>query len=436
MKQITKQITIIFLVLIMSLNMALAQPTSDNVMELTFNVVNQDPFPAAAGDVVEVRIGVENTGGLTANDMIIELILEYPFQLVAGEEAIQEIGTLNGYQLGDNMKIIKYKIRVDKDALAGNFDLKVKSYEKGSSTSITKIITVDVDNKENAEVIYIDQVELIPGHITPLTFTINNVGSAPLRDLTFQWENEEDIILPVGSDNTKYINYINIGESTVLKFDVIASANADPDLYKLDLILTYSDPTTGEETKINTKAGIYVGGATDFDVAFSGLSGQDASFSVSNIGSVSASSVTIKIPDQNGWKVTGTDSVIIGNLNEGDYTIASFVLRQLSTGVAPTNSEPGTKTQAEDLTIKLDIVYTDSRGNRNTITKEVSMDASTFMVSSDGTSFVPGSKRGMIEEDESFWSKYNYWIIAIIVLVLIFVIRKKYYSKTTKLKRK
>ena len=147
---------------------------------------------------------------------------------------------------------------MDREATAGSYEFKVKYYEEGSSSSITKSLSLDVESKESAEIIYIDQVELIPGKITPLTFTIHNVGSAPLRELTFHWENEDDIILPVGTDNTKYVKYIDIGESVELKFDVIASASADPDLYKLDLTLTYDNTATGSKTDIHTKSGIYV----------------------------------------------------------------------------------------------------------------------------------------------------------------------------------
>ena len=72
---------------------------------------------------------------------------------------------------------------------------------------------------------------------------------------------------------------------------------------------------------------MYVGGETDFDVAFSGSANGQTSFSVSNIGSVGASSVTVNIPKQLGWRVSGSDSAIIGNLDKGDYTIASFNLQ-------------------------------------------------------------------------------------------------------------
>jgi len=86
---------------------------------------------------------------------------------------------------------------------------------------------------------------------------------------------------------------------------VIADTNADAGLYKLDLQLSYEDSVSGTEEEISTSAGIYVGGGTDFDIAYSESSGSDMSFTVANIGSNPAFSVSVVIPQQTGWTVTG-----------------------------------------------------------------------------------------------------------------------------------
>jgi len=325
------------------------------------------------------------------------------------------------------MKILKFKVRINRDATAGSYEFKVKYYTEGSPVSTQTVLTIDIENEESAEIIYIDQVELIPGKITPLTFTINNVGSTPLRDLSFYWENEDDIILPVGSDNTKYVKYIDVGESAKLKFDVIASANADPDLYKLDLSLIYNDPISTESKEVKTKAGVYVGGATDFDVAYSGSASGESSFSISNIGSVAASSVTVRIPDQKGWSVTGSNSVIIGNLNEGDYTIASFALqsqtrttddRQLGNRPSGEKSVNWSKRTTQDPKLNIDIEFTDSRGNRNTISKDVTVDSSSL------SGAIKFDKTMMKKENN--WLKYKWWIIGAVVLIVFVMLHKKF----------
>ena len=422
---------ILVYVLLVSLFVSLVSATNDNTAILSLSLVNQDPDPALAGEIVEIRIGVENKGGDSVENLVLELIPSYPFTKVSGEGLIKSVGTIGAYKYDADMKIVKFKLRVDRDATAGEYELKIKQYQEGSSEiSIEKSFNIEIENRESAEVIYIDQVELIPGKITPMTFTVNNVGSAPLRELTFQWENSEDIILPVGSDNTKYIKYIDVGDDAEMEFNVIASANADPDLYKLDLKLIYNDPITGEPKEIATKAGVYVGGATDFDAAFSGSSNGESTFSISNIGSVSASSVTVRIPDQEGWKVMGSNSVIIGNLNEGDYTIASFALQQRGTTLpvqTDTSKDPSTqRTQPEDSKVKLEIIYTDSRGNRNTIKKEVEIDTSSlFAMSADGSVPTMGSRRSQMQQTDSS-NNITWWIVSGIVVIVLFMIYRKH----------
>ena len=412
---------------------------------ISLSLVNQDPDPAIAGDILEIRIGIENQGGSAAEEIMLEVADDYPFTKLSGENLVKEVGTIKAYQTGSDMKIVKFRLRIDRDATAGQYELKVKRYTSGmESVSAQSKFNIDIKNKESAEVIYIDQVELIPGRITPLKFTVNNVGSAPLRDLTFQWENADDIILPVGSDNTKYIKYIDVGDSADLNFNVIASAIADPNLYKLDLKLSYDNPITGEFVEINTKAGVYVGGETDFDAAFSGVSSGESSFSISNIGSVAASSVTVKIPEQTGWRVTGSNSVIIGNLNEGDYTIASFKLQQQFTGA--TDSQTQTRlardannatqrfAQTQDQTVKLQIIYTDSRGNRNTIEKDVPVDASSFMAAStDGTATTGATNfaYGRIRRQSTAARIWNIakWLVPLILLIVLSILGYKKYKR-------
>ncbi|MCK5025433.1 MAG: COG1361 S-layer family protein, partial [Nanoarchaeota archaeon] len=266
-----KEYSFIIMLLAISLLSTFALADVDSSKIVSISLVNQDPDPAIAGDIVEIRLGIENKGGAAIEDIVIEVDPEYPFELVSGENPIEEIGTLKPYQSGSDIKIIKYMLRVDRDAIAGQYELRILQYgPEGKDVWYgAKTVNLDIKSKESAEVIYIDQVELLPGEITPMTFTINNVGSSPLRDLTFHWENEEGVILPVGSDDTKYIKYIEIGESAELVYNVIASANAEPDLYKLQLSLKYDDSITGEENEIATSAGVYIGGKTDFDVTFS-----------------------------------------------------------------------------------------------------------------------------------------------------------------------
>ncbi len=438
------------LLIVMVLFSSLVLGSLSDSKALSLSLVNQDPDPASGGNTVEIRLGVENRGGVQVDDLVLEIVPSYPFSIVEGDKSTIDVGAIKAFQYDSDMKIVKFKLMVANSVTAGTYTFKIKAYEKAKPETVSEqTISVDVENKESAEIVYIDQVELVPGKITPMTFTVNNVGSSPLRDLTFEWENSDDIILPVGSDNSKYIKFIDVGDSAELNFNVIASANADPDLYKLDLKLTYSDSTTGTEKEIDTKAGIYVGGATDFDVAYSGTSSGQASFSVANIGSVSASSVTVSIPQQSGWRVSGSSSAIIGNLNEGDYTIASFSLQQTggtsgfqqnpsstdtqsagASGYQRTRNQTAGSQASRSSTVKVDIIYTDSRGNRNTIEKEVPIEMSSGMSNSTSYSGANGfaGRRQTQPVYQQIWTNYKWYIIGVLLVAALVFVHIRYKS--------
>lgn len=404
---------------------------------ITISLINLDPDPAVSGNTVEVRLGIENTGSDTLNDLLIEVIPEYPFTLVPNEPAVQKITTLSSYQYGDNMKIIKYMVRIDQDASAGGYEFKLKYYEDGSSFKVGKSITIDVKNAEMAEIIRIDQTNLVPGKQSSLKFTINNVGNAPLKDMVFNWVNEDKIILPVGSDNTKYVKYIEIGDSAELEYQVIADPNAPAGLYELKLYLTYDDPLTNNETEISTIAGINVGGGTDFDVSFSESSNSQTSFTVANIGSNAAYSVSVVVPVQNGWQISGSNSMIIGNLNKGDYTVASFNLR-------PSQQMPAAQSQDESRTnrpernsqnssfqnsqnsqnLRIQIAYTDTMGERKIIEKDVTVSQTAAIDA------VTGMQTGRHRpQQQNGLTTYKWYIAVLIILVIGGIYYRKYKQK-------
>ena len=131
---------------------------------LSISLVNYDPNPAMAGNVVEARIGVENIGSMDINDLMLEIVPEYPFQLVSGETAVKSIGIIQGYLEGSNanIKIIKYRMLVNKDTPAGSYELKVKYYEAGSTSATQKSLSLDIKNRDSAIHYYLLLLEKYP----------------------------------------------------------------------------------------------------------------------------------------------------------------------------------------------------------------------------------------------------------------------------------
>ncbi len=425
-----KKLLLLVFVILVSLTVFSSHVSAEESL-LSFSLLNQDPDPALAGDVIELRIGIENEGGGSAENVFLEFLPYYPFELVDGQNAIQDLGTIGSYQSGSNIKVIKYNLKINKDVIAGSYDVKFKEIHSGSDNSVQRTVSVDVVSSTGAEIIYIDQVSLEPGKQEIVKFTINNVGNSPLRDLTFYWQNEDEVILPVGSDNTKYIQYIDVGESEVLTYNVIADSNADPGLYKLDLFLSYDDLLTYEEKEINTIAGMYVGGGTNFDVALSETSGSEMSFSIANIGSNEASSVSVVVPSQSSWKAIDASTVMIGNLDKGDYTVASFTIQQIMR-MPSIKIDDDSQTNLHQIIsddLLLEIVYTDTMGQRLIVEKYISMGDSSNSMNMSSEDMPFGNKmRGRPGEMNSVssFSKYVWYFVGLAIFSGIIIILRKY----------
>jgi len=393
----------IVMVMISLAPVALAQVVIPSDYQLDAALVNQFPDPARAGGVVEIRISLENSGQKTLTDIIAELQPQFPFSLVPGEETVQIIEILPLSPVEAATKILLYRVLVHPDAPEGKGDLKFRYSLDGGNTWIGQEFSIDVTTKEFAQIIYIDKTRITPGKETDLTFTINNIGKAPLTNMVFSWTEEDDVVLPVSTDNTRYISFLGVGDSIDLKYTVIANPTAERGLYTLDLKLVFdikneSGPPAKEEIK--TKAGILVGGGTDFDIAFSESSSGKTSLSIANIGENDATSVTISLPEQEGFVVQGGSSVIIGNLNTGDFTLAIFQL-------LPTPPVSGQETR--DLIIE--ISYTDSFGDRHTIQKSIPLKISPDF--------------GREEQPAPRSSPISTVILIVIILIIAFVLYRR-----------
>ena len=114
-KKTTIAITVILILVIASLVNA-AIPDS---AKLQITLINQELDPAEPGKVVDVRFKVENTGGGGTNEIIFEIMPEFPFSLYKGS-AVTKIGSMQAYQRGEEGIIVHYTLKVDEDAVEGD----------------------------------------------------------------------------------------------------------------------------------------------------------------------------------------------------------------------------------------------------------------------------------------------------------------------------
>ena len=412
-------ILVLFLILSATSASAALSSSANTANGVYINVMSQSPSPARPGEVVELTLTVQNVGNKDLTNVVIAVDPEYPFSQASGESLSKTISYLKARQDENAATVVKFKLKVDADAAKKTYDIDISVKDSDSESAVTTTVAVDVQGKEYAQVVTISKSSIDIATVEPLEFIITNTGTSPLKNMAVSWEDSTGTILPVYSDNTKYINYLGVGESVTVAYSVMADVNANPGLYQFDITLTFQDYDSNEST-IKTKAGMFVGGGTDFDVTYSESSAGEVSLSLANVGNNQAYSVKVSIPEQDNFKATGSTSTIVGNLEKGDYTITSFSVT--SSSMVPTGSSDGRPGQAQASSsnttqsqssssrnnLLVLIEYTDSTGQRLSVEKSVPID-----LSATGAASAAGP-RGMSQQT----SDNSYLMYGLVLVVL------------------
>jgi hypothetical protein len=286
--------------------MGFANAADTNICNLNISMINQDPYPAIPGDYVKVVFQVGGVQNPNCKGVEFELIPSYPFSLDNNNGLITLEGSTWTPDYNTNW-MIPYTIRVDKDAIDGDSEIKVR-YSTGSS--------------------------------------------------------ELDI------QKTFYI--------------------------------------TIEDAR------------TNFDAVIQESSTSDVSIAIANSGKYTANSVVVRIPEQDTFKVTGTDGQMVGNLDSGDYTIVSFSVSAKRAFGAPGENRTSQNTQASSSKLKFDIYYTDGLGERRIVNMQLPLNMNT------NSTFSSANFAGRNARNNGF--KWTIWytgaIIALTLIILGIVIIK------------
>lgn len=306
------------------------------------------PSSITAGDTISVAIDVQNKGSLIS-------IVDLNLSLDTGDYLEPILATNNINSIAANAtktSVLKFKVKDSTPAgyyqIFLNMSFKRVDY-KGNSVDVnqTKVLTVPVVSSQKNLGIEVNPKAISPGKQTPLTISISNLSANPVSNVLLTWTDSSEVILPLGSDNRKFVSSINAGQTIDFDYLVVADPSITTGVYPITISISYNDPN-GSKTQ-ESEVGLIAGGKTDFQISAdtTSSSGQ-VSFSIANIGSNNASAVIVQMPKQNGLAITGSDTVIIGTINKGDYSVANFTIsasltdQNLTqrTGVNPTGTNP------------------------------------------------------------------------------------------------
>ena len=355
------------------------------------------PYLVTADANIEVTIETNPTIVSPGNQGYISLILRN-----IGMDDIQEIDVsleskdwrinpenewdidVGGLSKGNSMSLMFF-FKVHSSAPAGLYEIEfeVRTLNAGY---VSRSAIVTVEDAYLLDIVKVEPNVINIGEVTEMTLTIANNGQNTFNNILMYWEDTNNYILPSGSDNRLIISSIEPDNTSEISFDVIVNPALTPGVYPIFITMEYYDKT-GTKQSISSEVGLQVGGGTNFDIVLQESTGSSTTFAIANTGANIASSVIVSIPIQPNFSVNGVTSRSLGNLDAGDYTLATF---QISSADWENNTQRpdksfmerpsdfnfsrpegfrGSESGSNDLIVE--VSYTDLFGVRQTVEKEV-----------------------------------------------------------------
>lgn len=363
------------------------------------NYLVTESAPVYPGDTNYVYVPIKNTGfGAFMEDVSVRLAPKdnASANAIAILDDVYSLGTINDW---GEQRTAKFSIHVNPDAVEGDYYFNVYITYKGQKTSGSTPPTT-VTTKLEDQILTIKGKPLIvllnstlgivaPMSINKETLLFKNAGTGTVQnavaEINLAGANSAFSILGGGTQFS--MGNLKAGDEAEVTFDLAVDIAAPHGVYNLPLKIT------GQNNYSSTDyIGLIVAGTTDFEISYQETMGS-FSLNVANIGVSTASAVTVTIPRQKNFSSTGSSSSVLGNLNPGDYTSAIFQIA---------------KTLGGGNYLEVEIQYTDTSGQRHTITKSLPVEL---------------SQAGA--QTKSANTNYTTWLLAAIVILVIYWQRSK-----------
>ncbi len=357
--------------------------------------------PVFPGDTTYVYVPVQNIG--FGNGFLNDVSVRLEPKDNASANAVTILD--NTYSLGDitnwgDQRTARFKIHVNPDAAEGDYLFNVFINYRGqpiSSNTPAPMVTTELKDQiltiKGNPVIVLQNSTLetvAPMSITNVTLQFKNTGTGTLQNAVagINLAGTNSVFSILGGGTQFSLGNLKPGDEANITFDLAADITATPGVYNLPLKITGQDNYSSDNF-----VGVVVAGTTDFEISYVESLGS-FSINVLNTGISPASSVSVTLPRQKNFSITGSSSSVIGSLNPGDYTSAPFQITKI----------PG----AGNNSLEVDIQYTDTSGLRHTIIKFLTVDLSTGAQAGGRTS-----------------NNYTLWLVAAIIILVIYWQRSK-----------
>jgi len=215
--------------------------------------VNYDLAPAIPGQYFDIWIHLKNNSNTEAENVIFTLDLKrtigegtYPFSLDPGEQATKNLETIRPYQT----VLVKYRIKVDSEALNGNYPIKLKYGDEGRIGSSEEYIIAVLSRRPEVEIIESTPTEAMAGQSIELELTVRNIGNGSAIDLLVGLEEDRTVtstgvvvereISSLGA-SFDYLKRLNSSEEKKIQITLGINPEAELKTYMVPIQLKYED---------------------------------------------------------------------------------------------------------------------------------------------------------------------------------------------------
>ena len=360
----------ILLLLTFNANAAQSEQKPSPIFDIAVYIINQNPDPVEPGRYVDLRFKFDNNGSGVARNVQVELLPQYPFSLEPGAGNVKNVGTIQSRQKGDNGVIVKYRLKVDENAVEGKNQIKIRY--KMDDYGWIQPEEFDVNVQTHDAILSVDFVSsgkqwLEPGTSDNLKVKVSNRADSLLEDIQVDLLIGKLPFVPINSTNEKSIHKIDSKDSYEFNFKLMANPDAKAGVYQLPISISYSDEL-GKKYLKNGTIGIIIGAKPDLSVTLDqsgvyekGMSGEIIIKAV-NKGVTNVKFSNMKLSQSEDYKILSSDEVYLGNIDSDDFQTAGFKIyiesgnkKEVELPIRLEYKDANNNDYKEDIRIKLNI---------------------------------------------------------------------------------
>ena len=300
--------------------------------DLEVMVTRYEPYPVQPGKYFDLWIKVENRGTHEINSGEFKLIPDGPFSLYGGEVSVKDIGKLGPFAAA----VLKYRIRVDSNAVLGNNPLKYAYHENTFNPWNDGSVDIFVQARDlnlAIEDILVNPERIGPGEKGKIFFTIKNYGDSTAENIKVRLDlsNSAVPIAPLNSVGEKTVALLNPGKEEKVEFHVITLSDAESKIYKIPVEVKYYD-NLGKMYNVSNVFALPVSKEPDlyFIVDSTTLLGEGTTGTVSikavNSGATGIKFLDLSIMPSEDYEALSSDRYYMGKIDSDDYETADFTI--------------------------------------------------------------------------------------------------------------